>query len=724
MNTLFRSSAWPQVAALFTIYLMLQAGTCQHGRHHLHVKAPRGKNTHAGAATQESVVEVAHDGQEDTCSPFEGRRLRGGMPGRDEKEAKAMDVADDPLPSVRRERASDATTPTGEHPLEQAFPKLLKAKLENPSLRLSGQESIDLLTACIAHGEENAKKVRDKEAIIVIGNTGAGKSSFVNYLAGCEMVFKSPKSVGVKGYKKVLVVKPKKEGGRMDELMPIGYDANKSKTFMPHIETTESRETYCDCPGFLDNRGAEINIANAVNIRNTINQSSGVKLLILVNYHTILGDRGRGLTDMIKICSHLFGSTKNIEAHKDSILLGVSQIPLSEEFDSEGFKECLVDGTSEIMKVLVERIFFFDPLDRKLRGAWKREECLEAIRKLKAIPDARRIFKTVLTDSDEQALLKIANSLSSSIQNLLEAGKTEEAAKAYSHLERLSPIDHPSVARLLDQAGQKINDYYGKKIALFRETCAFYHFGNAEKLLEELRSSKQRFGEVINYKMEDLERFHKESHSKYQEQERRKKEQMEAVKQAKNAARQAESATRRAESRIDSLARQLAEQRKAAQMEEQFRLGEKYYEGYGVEQDYKKALAHFHEAASEGHAGAQIKLAQMYGRGYGVTEDYRKSMEWLQKAVDQGDAVAQFGMGFLYLHEDVDDWHPEKDVEKGLELIHKAADQGSEEAQLFLGEAYRNGREGITKNLFKAQEWFRKAAAQGDECAQAALERL
>lgn len=90
---------------------------------------------------------------------------------------------------------------------------------------------------------------------------------------------------------------------------------------MPQIETDpEQRFTYCDRPGFLDNRGAEINIANAVNIKTALIQATSVKVIILINYYTLRADRGRGLSDMIKICSNLFGHSDNIEQHKDSIL--------------------------------------------------------------------------------------------------------------------------------------------------------------------------------------------------------------------------------------------------------------------------------------------------------------------------------------------------------------------------------------------------------------------
>ena len=67
--------------------------------------------------------------------------------------------------------------------------------------------------------------------------------------------------------KKLVVVLPKKDGGTIDEIMKIGH-SKESKTFMPQVEHDKTNNlTYIDCPGFLDNRGAEINIANAVNIK-------------------------------------------------------------------------------------------------------------------------------------------------------------------------------------------------------------------------------------------------------------------------------------------------------------------------------------------------------------------------------------------------------------------------------------------------------------------------
>ena len=89
------------------------------------------------------------------------------------------------------------------------------------------------------------------------------------------------------------------------ELMQIGH-SNQSMTFMPNVEQGDDF-VYIDCPGFLDNRGSELNIANACNIKQALQSARSVKVLVLLNYYSLKADRGRGLTDLVWILEHLFG---------------------------------------------------------------------------------------------------------------------------------------------------------------------------------------------------------------------------------------------------------------------------------------------------------------------------------------------------------------------------------------------------------------------------------
>ena len=73
----------------------------------------------------------------------------------------------------------------------------------------------------------------------------------------------------------------------------------------------------------------------------------------------------------------------------------------------------------------------------------------------------------------------------------------------------------------------------------------------------------------------------------------------------------------------------------------QFNLGNRYYEGRDVDQDYKEAFYWYKKAAEQGHAGAQFNLGCMYGRGEGVPKNHFEAIRWLNKAAMQGNADAQ-----------------------------------------------------------------------------------
>ncbi|MDO5652158.1 MAG: tetratricopeptide repeat protein [Moraxella sp.] len=69
---------------------------------------------------------------------------------------------------------------------------------------------------------------------------------------------------------------------------------------------------------------------------------------------------------------------------------------------------------------------------------------------------------------------------------------------------------------------------------------------------------------------------------------------------------------------------QLANQGNA---EVQNKLGNAYYNGQGVRQDYTKAFEWFTKAAHQGYANSQRNLGLMYDNGWGVYQDHAKAVE-------------------------------------------------------------------------------------------------
>lgn len=397
----------------------------------------------------------------------------------------AFPVSAMPPPASHCETAHSILAPTYD------VAALLKNKLENPAFSLTPSESVALLTHCVQLGKQEGLKAQGKDLVVVIGNTGAGKSTFINYLYGCKMQRVIAQSLGIDSLDgKVVTVKPPAKGGTYDEVMQIGH-GNTSMTFMPQIESDASGHTYCDCPGFLDNRGVEINLGNATNIKYALGQARSVKIAVLINFHSLKADRGRGLRDLIHICCSLFGSRENLVKYRNSLLLGITQIPLAtsvedpeETLSIDHLKRWLVaeksirDFDKATLEVLAERLFIYDPLDSNLtyKGALKREEILHALGNLHPLSSSLEIFKTVLTSDDLQGLIPIVNEIKSKIKEILQkhelfAEDFKQLAALQSCLNQLDIIDHPAMVRLAAETRHVITAYFQKLVHRFELNC-------------------------------------------------------------------------------------------------------------------------------------------------------------------------------------------------------------------------------------------------------------
>ena len=79
-------------------------------------------------------------------------------------------------------------------------------------------------------------------------------------------------------------------------------------------------------------------------------------------------------------------------------------------------------------------------------------------------------------------------------------------------------------------------------------------------------------------------------------------------------------------------------------------LGDAYYYGTGVEQDYAEAIRLWRLAAEQGNAFAQYNLGDAYHYGEGVEQDYAEAVKWYRLAAEQGDEDAQLFLGDAYYY--------------------------------------------------------------------------
>ena len=73
----------------------------------------------------------------------------------------------------------------------------------------------------------------------------------------------------------------------------------------------------------------------------------------------------------------------------------------------------------------------------------------------------------------------------------------------------------------------------------------------------------------------------------------------------------------------------------------QCQIGNLYFHGIGVEQNFHEALEWYRNAAMKGDASSQLRLGLMYANGVGVEKDLNEALFWIHKAECHGHPAAK-----------------------------------------------------------------------------------
>jgi hypothetical protein len=129
---------------------------------------------------------------------------------------------------------------------------------------------------------------------------------------------------------------------------------------------------------------------------------------------------------------------------------------------------------------------------------------------------------------------------------------------------------------------------------------------------------------------------------------------------------------------------------------------------------YEIAYKELKPLAENGDAVAQLFMSYLYADGIAVPADQSESLKWLMLSVQQGYVEALTSLGSKYLY----GWNGlTKDVKKGIELYKKAAENGDSGAEVTLGAMYINGGD-VPRDYEESKQWYLKAAMHGEAQAQ------
>ncbi|KAK8835369.1 hypothetical protein M9Y10_025134 [Tritrichomonas musculus] len=133
-------------------------------------------------------------------------------------------------------------------------------------------------------------------------------------------------------------------------------------------------------------------------------------------------------------------------------------------------------------------------------------------------------------------------------------------------------------------------------------------------------------------------------------------------------------------------------------------LGDIYYYGYGVEQDYLKSKDFYEKSSDSDNAEGLVKLGDLYYHGYGVKQDYLKAKDYYEKAANFNYTKAFNKLGDIYYY----GYGVEQNYLKSRDFYAKSSDSNDSYAHFCLGDLYSNN-EKFEVDFQKAINYFMKS---------------
>jgi len=189
---------------------------------------------------------------------------------------------------------------------------------------------------------EASTSIENQDILLLLGKTGAGKSTTIHYLTGSE--FERRTENGITHYtpikysptlQKVATSFHVKSETRYVTAIPVNF-----KEVGLH---KKGGIVICDTPGFDDTRGPEVDVANGIGLIRAISKSKSVRLVILISGQG-MGDKCDGLRDIVHTLVRMLPT---IEDHLESVSYVFGKCSPDQKKNIHGYFKSLQQNLNE-----------------------------------------------------------------------------------------------------------------------------------------------------------------------------------------------------------------------------------------------------------------------------------------------------------------------------------------------------------------------------------------
>lgn len=290
---------------------------------------------------------------------------------------------------------------------------------------------------------------KDSDLVFVIGGTGAGKSTFLNRMIGCENFrYETSSALGPT----VTCDRP---------VFRIGHGKSSATSFPQVHFDTASQITFCDCPGFFDNRSYIQEILNTIALLRMTRTCKKVKGAILcLEYNSLLSMRGSQVDNTIRMAGNFVNSLLKTQ----SIFLLITKASFSNGQDPKiGIEELAQTSNAISLFYKQGNVGFFSPLDNlpKSPYVYERESIIQKINQFQLCPTDQLGSEILLSADAVGQVVDLINEATIVCKDYLRNEKYQEIASLVRLIDILEILKkNPRISQTLNLFTSTLKDQF------------------------------------------------------------------------------------------------------------------------------------------------------------------------------------------------------------------------------------------------------------------------